>query len=119
MRIANTDNWERLMTGLAKQSRVAVIGAGTMGSGIAQIAAQAGHNVDLYDVIEGAAAKAIAGVCSGLRDRVKAGKFEQEALDGITSRLRPASRLEDLASASLFIEAVAEDLATKRAFRET
>jgi 3-hydroxybutyryl-CoA dehydrogenase len=103
------------MTALAKRSRVAVIGAGTMGAGIAQIAAQAGHNVDLYDMIEGAAAKAIAGVCSGLRDRVKAGKFEQGALDGITARLRPAASLEDLASAGLFIEAIAEDLAVKRA----
>ncbi len=103
------------MTALAKENRVAVIGAGTMGAGIAQIAAQAGHGVDLYDMLDGAAAKAIAGICAVLADRVKAGKFEQSTLDGIVSRLRPASTLDGLASAGLFIEAVAEDLAIKRA----
>ena len=102
------------MTALAKESRVAIIGAGTMGAGIAQVAAQAGHCVDLYDMVEGAAAKAIAGVCSAIGDRVKAGKFEQNALDGIAARLRPVSRFEDLAQAALFIEAIAEDLGIKR-----
>jgi 3-hydroxybutyryl-CoA dehydrogenase len=103
------------MTALAKESRVAVIGAGAMGAGIAQVAAQAGHCVDLYDVVDGAAAKSIAGIRAVLGDRVKAGKLKQNVLDEIVSRLRPVSSLEDLAPAGLFIEAVAEDLAVKRA----
>ena len=64
------------MTGLAKEHRVAVIGAGTMGAGIAQVAAQAGHCVHVYDMVEGAAMKAITGICAALADRVKTGKLK-------------------------------------------
>ena len=103
------------MTGLAKEHRVAVIGAGTMGAGIAQVAAQAGHCVHVYDMVEGAAMKAITGICAALADRVKTGKLKQSDLHGIASRLQPVSNLEDLAPARFFIEAVAEDLAVKRA----
>jgi 3-hydroxybutyryl-CoA dehydrogenase len=102
------------MTGLAKEHRVAVIGAGTMGAGIAQVAAQAGHCVHVYDLVEGAAAKAISGICAALAERLKRGKLKQNEVNGIASRLRAASSLEELAPARLFIEAVAEDLAVKR-----
>jgi 3-hydroxybutyryl-CoA dehydrogenase len=103
------------MTALAKEDSVAVIGAGTMGAGIAQVAAQAGHRVDLFDMRDGAAAKAIADIGTALGGRVKAGKLEQTALNDIVSRMRPVSNADDLASAGLFIEAIAEDLAVKRA----
>jgi 3-hydroxybutyryl-CoA dehydrogenase len=103
------------MTALTKEHRVAVIGAGTMGAGIAQVAAQAGHCVDLYDMAEGAAAKAVAVIGAALADRAKAGKLEQNKVNEIVSRTRPVSTIEDLASAALFIEAVAEDLGVKRA----
>lgn len=50
------------MSALASNAQVAVIGAGAMGAGIAQVAAQAGHPVKLYDNRPGAAAQAVAGI---------------------------------------------------------
>ncbi|MBX9840800.1 MAG: 3-hydroxyacyl-CoA dehydrogenase [Xanthobacteraceae bacterium] len=102
------------MPALPKDSAVAVIGAGTMGAGIAQVAAQAGHKVFLYDVVEGAAAKAVARTVTGLAKRVADGKLDQAACDAISARLIPAAAVEHLAPAALFIEAVAEDMAVKR-----
>jgi 3-hydroxybutyryl-CoA dehydrogenase len=103
------------MPAVPKESVVAVIGAGTMGAGIAQVAAQAGHTVYLYDVIEGAAAKAVAKIDAALARRVTEGKLDKAACDGIIARLIPAASIEALAPAVLFIEAVAEDMAVKRA----
>jgi 3-hydroxybutyryl-CoA dehydrogenase len=86
-----------------------------MGAGIAQVAAQAGHCVELYDMRDGAAAKAIADINTTLAERVNAGKLEQTAANDIISRLRPVSNTEELAPARLYIEAIAEELAVKRA----
>ena len=54
------------MTEIGRSAPIAVIGAGTMGAGIAQVAAVAGHPVILYDAVEGAAGRAVAAI----RDRV-------------------------------------------------
>jgi 3-hydroxybutyryl-CoA dehydrogenase len=91
---------------------VAVVGAGTMGAGIAQVAAVAGHPVLVYDTAGGAAARAVAAV----RDRV-ARLVAKDRLDLDPSRLRltVAADLGDLAPAGYVIEAVAEDLPAKRA----
>ena len=103
------------MPALAKETAVAVIGAGTMGVGIAQIAAQAGHKVFLYDVVAGAAAKAIEKTAAALNKRVSEGKLDKARCDGIVGRLSPAETIEDLAPAGLLIEAIVEDMAVKRA----
>lgn len=103
------------MSALAKSDAVAVIGAGTMGAGIAQVAAQAGHRVFLYDVAPGAAKKAIEQLSAVLAKRVAAKKLEQQTLNDIVSRLLPVDTIEDIAPATLFIEAIAEDMAVKRA----
>ncbi len=90
---------------------VAVIGAGTMGAGIAQVAAVAGHPVTVYDVAEGAAGRAVAAV----RDRV-ARLVDKGRLQGpVELRLEAAADLGELARARCVIEAVAEDLAVKQA----
>jgi len=89
---------------------IGVIGAGTMGAGIAQVAAVAGHQVLLTDAVDGAAARAV----DRIRDRVKAqvakGRLtvDPDALD-----IAPAENFE-LADAGLVIEAVVEDLEVKR-----
>ena len=93
---------------------VAVIGAGTMGSGIAQVAAQAGHNVLLYDTRREAVDKALAGLRKTMDKLVEKGKFTAEQADGIHGRITPASDLKDLAGSGLVIEAIIEDLGIKQ-----
>jgi 3-hydroxybutyryl-CoA dehydrogenase len=90
---------------------IAVIGAGTMGAGIAQVAAVAGHPVTVYDVAEGAAGRAAAAV----RDRV-ARLVDKGRLPGLVElRLEVAAEVGELARSRCVIEAVAEDLAVKQA----
>ncbi|HEX3189185.1 MAG TPA: 3-hydroxyacyl-CoA dehydrogenase [Streptosporangiaceae bacterium] len=96
---------------IERAAPVAVVGAGTMGAGIAQVAAVAGHPVVVYDAVEGAAARAVAAV----RDRV-AGLVQKGRLEGpVDLRLEVAGELGELARAACVIEAVAEDLAVKQA----
>lgn len=94
--------------------KVAVIGAGTMGSGIAQVAAQAGHPVVLFDTRREAVDKALAGLRKTLDKLVEKGKFTAEQADGIHGRIAPASDLKDLAGSGLVIEAIIEDLGIKQ-----
>ncbi|HTQ88231.1 MAG TPA: 3-hydroxyacyl-CoA dehydrogenase [Streptosporangiaceae bacterium] len=93
---------------------IAVIGAGTMGAGIAQVAAVAGHPVILYDAVEGVAGQAV----TGIRGRV-ARLVDQGRLPGlrvpVELRVEVATELGGLARSLVVIEAVAEDLAVKQA----
>ena len=89
---------------------IAVIGAGTMGAGIAQVAAVAGHPVILYDAMEGAAGRAV----TAIRDRV-ARPVAKGRLGQVDLQLTVAAGLGVLAPARCVIEAVAEDLAVKQA----
>lgn len=102
------------MTALHKDAAIAVIGAGAMGAGIAQVAAQAGHPVALYDTREGAAAQAIAGIARQLGKRVDAGKLDAAERDATVARLRPVARLEELEGSALVVEAIVENLQIKR-----
>jgi 3-hydroxybutyryl-CoA dehydrogenase len=94
--------------------KVAVIGAGTMGSGIAQVAAQAGHSVVLFDARREAVDKALAGLRKTLDKLVEKGKITTQQADGIHGRITPASDLKELAGSGLVIEAIIEDLGIKR-----
>lgn len=94
---------------------VALVGAGTMGSGIAHVAAAAGHVVLLYDAIEGAAARAHARIAAELQRLVDKGRLAADARDALLSRVRPCARLADLAGAGLVVEAIVEDLEAKSA----
>jgi 3-hydroxybutyryl-CoA dehydrogenase len=102
------------MSALTTQTTVAVIGAGTMGAGIAQVAAQAGHGVLLYDSRSGAAEQAIANIDSQLAKRVAAGKSAPDQHAACIARLQPCASLEGLADCGLIIEAIVENLAVKR-----
>lgn len=103
------------MAAISSATPVAVIGAGAMGAGIAQVAAAAGHTVLLYDMREGAAVDAITGVGRGLDKLVERGKLTAEARDAIVSRLTPVADIAACAGAGLAVEAVKEDLDVKRA----
>src|ERR1700733_9393109 len=90
---------------------VGVIGAGTMGAGIAQVAALAGHRVLLADAVDGAAGRAI----DRIRERVKA-QVAKGRLDADPPALDlPPTDTSDLAGAGVVIEAVVEALEVKRA----
>lgn len=102
------------MRPLATDISVAVIGAGAMGSGIAQVAAQAGHRVFLLDQREGAAEAGRQSIAGQLQRRVDKGKMEQSALDALLERIQPVNELSELAEAGLVIEAIIEDLDIKR-----
>lgn len=100
---------------LPADALVAVVGAGAMGAGIAQVAAMAGHPVLLHDMRQGAAEGAIATIRQQLAKRVDKGKLSPEAFDAVIARLRPAAGLESLAGARLVVEAIVENLEAKRA----
>lgn len=102
------------MQALETTALVAVIGAGAMGAGIAQVAAQAGHPVKLYDNRPGAAAQAIEGIDRQLGKLVEKGKLAAEQRSAIVARLQPVEAIETLADARLVIEAIVENLEVKR-----
>jgi len=95
--------------------RIAVVGAGTMGHGIAQIAALAGFEVALQDVDRGVLEEARKRVHSNLDKGVSLGKVEASARDAALARLRLTAILEDaVAGADAVVEAVPEKLALKQ-----
>jgi 3-hydroxybutyryl-CoA dehydrogenase len=95
-------------------SKVAIIGAGAMGRGIAQIAAQAGSQVWLYDTQPEAIAKARDTVFQQWDKLQEKGRLTAEAVAGHKSRLLGATRLQDLASCELVVEAIVEKLDIKK-----
>ncbi len=90
-----------------------VVGAGVMGVGIAQIAAQAGHAVMLYDAREGAAAEAKARLAKSLEALVTKGKFTVQDMAQTLSRIETITSLEAAATARLVVEAIVEKLDVK------
>ena len=95
--------------------KIAVIGAGTMGHGIAQVAAQAGYAVVLVDVSEEMTARGLSKIEDNLKKGVERGKVTDAEMREALSRLRPSTNLQDAASqAHLIIEAVVENLEAKR-----
>jgi 3-hydroxybutyryl-CoA dehydrogenase len=99
---------------LDKGSVIAVVGSGAMGSGIAQVAASAGHQVLLYDTRPEAVAKAIAGIGKAYEKLVEKGRMGAVDADLARDRLRPAQSLAELKEAALVVEAIVEDLEVKR-----
>jgi 3-hydroxybutyryl-CoA dehydrogenase len=97
------------------QKKILVIGAGIMGTGIAQVAAQSGHPVALYDAKEGANQKAIEGLKKSLETLVSKGKITSEAMNATLEKIMPIEHLEDAKDAALVIEAIVEKLEIKRA----
>ena len=100
---------------LPREAIVAVIGAGAMGAGIAQVAALAGHPVRLFDTRMGAAESARDALGGTLASLAARGKLTQDAAQAAVARILPVDALADCVSAALVIEAIVEDLAAKRA----
>ena len=93
---------------------VGVLGAGTMGHGIAQVAAQAGCRTTLYDVTRELADKGLVRIGDNLQVGVGKGKLSPRDREETLARLSTTERLEDLAGCALVIEAVPEDMGLKR-----
>lgn len=102
------------MSRLAAPAVVTVVGAGTMGTGIAQVAALAGHPVLLLDAAPDRTAAALAHVRRSLDRLVERGRLEEADADAAHARLRPADSLAAVVDSALVIEAVAESLDAKR-----
>ncbi len=91
-----------------------IVGAGLMGRGIAQIAAQGGIPVILHDARPGGAEEARSAVAAMLGKLAAKGKLTQEAHDAAVARLQVAGSLQDLASCTVVVEAIVENLEVKR-----
>ncbi len=102
------------MTALDRSSTVAVVGTGTMGQGIAQVALVAGHRVLLHDAVPDQARAAADAVAGRLDWLVAKGRLEAAAHKEALARLVAADGLAGLAGAALVVEAVVEDLDVKR-----
>jgi 3-hydroxybutyryl-CoA dehydrogenase len=94
--------------------RMAVIGAGQMGSGIAQVAAQAGVEVVVADASPELARRSVEKLGKTLAKLVEKGKLAAAERDAVLGRIRAASALEDCAGADLAIEAIVENAGVKK-----
>jgi 3-hydroxybutyryl-CoA dehydrogenase len=93
--------------------KVAVLGAGLMGHGIAQVAAQAGYQVVLREVDETTLEKGIAKIEKQLARSVEKGKSSQQDADGVRGRIHGTIHYRDLADCDFVIEAITESLPSK------
>jgi 3-hydroxybutyryl-CoA dehydrogenase len=94
--------------------KIGVVGAGTMGSGIAQIAAQAGFDVVMCDIEESFVQSGLSKIEKNLSKAVEKGKMSVEEKASVISRVKGTLLLEDLAEVDVVIEAVIEDRKTKK-----
>jgi 3-hydroxybutyryl-CoA dehydrogenase len=102
------------MEQLTAEIEVAVIGAGTMGTGIAEVLARSGHLVRILDTRPGAAGEAVDRITRSLARDVSRDRLEPDEAGRIVGRMRSVESIPELAGCGLVIEAVAEDLAVKR-----
>ena len=93
--------------------KVAVFGAGTMGSGIAQVFAQAGNETYLYASSPASAQRHKDKLAAGLQKRVEKGKMTQEAVDAILNNIKIEEKAA-CADCDLILETVKEDMGTKK-----
>lgn len=100
---------------MAEIKRVGVVGAGLMGHGIAQVAAEAGYDVVLRDVEQRFVDAGIAGIEKQLAKAVEKGKASQEDADAVRNRITGTTELEALADRDIIVEAIPEVLDLKRA----
>jgi 3-hydroxybutyryl-CoA dehydrogenase len=93
---------------------IAVIGAGTMGAGIAQLAAQSGMSVLLYDLSDEYIQRGLGNIRSALKSRVDKGKLSPDDLHSTLSRITTSTNRDDAATCDLIIEAAPESIDLKR-----
>lgn len=97
-----------------KNTTVGVVGAGTMGSGIAQIASTYGHDVYLFDAFPEQLKKSEEGLISILNRQIEKERMTRDEVDGILSRIHFVDHLNDFKTCGIVFEAIIEDLDTKK-----
>jgi 3-hydroxybutyryl-CoA dehydrogenase len=95
-------------------NKIAVLGAGTMGSGIAQLAAQSGYDVLMYDLKDDFVRRGMNNIKSALQSRVDKGKMDPADMSATLARISTTTNRDDAASSDLIIEAAPEDIDLKR-----
>lgn len=103
------------MTAIERSRTVAVVGAGTMGQGIAQVALLAGHRVLIHDIDRDLAEAGAARVRERVERMAAKGRLDHDRAEDAKGRIAAADGLAALADAALVIEAVVEDVSVKRA----
>lgn len=93
---------------------IGVLGAGSMGNGIAQVAAMAGYQVIMRDIEDRFVQSGLKAIETFLTKSVEKGKLTEEQKKGIISRIKVTTRMEDLKEVDFVIEAVFEDMTLKR-----
>jgi len=93
--------------------KIFIAGAGTMGAGIAQVFAQAGHDVALYDISAELAERGFSGLAKSLGKLAEKGKIDEAKKAEILGRIRATAEIRDAAGCSLCVEAVVENAAIK------
>ena len=93
---------------------IGVVGAGSMGNGIAQIAAQAGYNVIMMDLEEKIVANALKSIDKFLAKSVEKGKITADAKDATIGRIKGTTKMEDLKDVDYVVEVVFEDMELKK-----
>ena len=101
------------MSGILTINTVGIVGAGTMGNGIAQTCAAAGLQVVMVDISEEAVAKGLATIAGSLDRLIKKDKLNQEDKAAILARIKGSTQYSDFTSAQLVIEAATENYALK------
>jgi len=94
--------------------KIAVVGCGVMGSGITQVAVQAGLEVVGVEADEEGVSRALARITAGLASSVERGKLTAEQAEQAHGRFRLTTNLEEIAEAQLVVEAVYEDVELKK-----
>ncbi len=98
--------------------KVGVLGSGSMGSGIAQVAATAGHQVVLFDTNQEALQKAMGKLKKILNRLVEKGRIDEATSNDIYGRIEPATSMEEFAGCGMVIEAIIENLEIKKSVFE-
>lgn len=93
---------------------IGVIGAGTMGHGIAQAAAQSGYDVIINDINDAALERGLQGIKKNLDRSLSKGKISQQEVDDTLARVKTTTNVNDLASVDLIIEAIIERMDLKK-----
>lgn len=95
-------------------SCVGVVGAGAMGCGIAQVCAQSGRSVLLFDAANGAVQRALEAIRDELNEATEKGRISARDADEVLGRIQAASSLASLAECPVIVEAIVERLDSKR-----
>ena len=98
----------------ASEHRLGVVGAGTMGNGIAHLFARAGFDVALYEVSEQALQRGLAAIRTNLDREAAKGKVDPAETPAIFARIRPVLKLQELSACTLVVEAAIERLEVKQ-----